>query len=150
MLVQDFGDKSYQFILNKENYHHLFSSAIDEMLLLFLVSAVSKGISIYKGLEELNKKESRRLELGIKILKMIGIKVKKISNHGIKIYGNPKIKLKKKYLIKSYLKDHRIYMLCTIAGLSLGGEWLIKDPDSIKSSFPTFNKLIKKLGGKIN
>lgn len=32
MLVQDFGDKSYQFILNKENYHHLFSSAIDEML----------------------------------------------------------------------------------------------------------------------
>ena len=126
------------------------TSAIDEMLLLFLVSAISKGTSTYKNLEELNKKESKRLDWGIKILKMIGIKTKKISNHGIKIYGNPNLKLKKTYRIKSYLKDHRVYMVSVIAALTLGGKWIINDPDSIKSSFPLFNKLIKKLGGKIN
>ena len=126
------------------------TSAIDEMLLLFLVSSISKGTSTYKNLEELNKKESKRLDWGIKILKMIGIKTKKISNHGIKIYGNPNLKLKKTYRIKSYLKDHRVYMVSVIAALALGGKWIINDPDSIKSSFPSFNKLIKKLGGKIN
>ena len=126
------------------------TSAIDEMLLLFLVSSISKGTSTYKNLEELNKKESKRLDWGIKILKMIGIKTKKISNHGIKIYGNPNLKLKKTYRIKSYLKDHRVYMVSVIAALTLGGKWIINDPDSIKSSFPSFNKLIKKLGGKIN
>ena len=81
---------------------------------------------------------------------MIGIKTKKISNHGIKIYGNPNLKLKKTYRIKSYLKDHRVYMVSVIAALAFGGKWIINDPDSIKSSFPSFNKFIKKLGGKIN
>ena len=65
------------------------------MLLLFLVSSVAKGTSTFQGLEELNKKESKRLDWGIKILKMIGIKTKRISNHGIKIYGNPNLQLKK-------------------------------------------------------
>jgi len=126
------------------------SSAIDEMLLLFLASSVAKGTSIFRGLEELNKKESKRLDWGIKILKMIGVKTNKISNHGIKIYGNPNLQLKKTYRIKSYLKDHRIYMLAVIAGLTLGGKWIINDPDSIKTSFPSFNKLVMKLGAKIN
>ncbi len=32
MLVEDFGDKSYQFSINKSNYHHLYSAAIEEMI----------------------------------------------------------------------------------------------------------------------
>ena len=32
MLLEDFGDDSYQFKLNKKNFHHLFSAAIDEMV----------------------------------------------------------------------------------------------------------------------
>ena len=40
-------------------------------------------------------------------------------------------------------------MLSVIAALTLGGKWVINDPDSIKSSFPTFNKLVMKLGAKI-
>ena len=32
MLLEDFGDDSYQFKLNKKNFHHLFSAAIDEMI----------------------------------------------------------------------------------------------------------------------
>ena len=32
MLLEDFGDDTYQFKLNKKNFHHLFSAAIDEMI----------------------------------------------------------------------------------------------------------------------
>ncbi len=125
------------------------SSAIDEFLLIFLVASISKGISIFNNLGELNKKESKRLDWGIKILKMIGIRVKKIQNNGVKIWGNPNLKLKKSYIIKNYLKDHRIFMVSTIAALTLGGKWKIHNSDSFKTSFPNFLKILKSLGAKI-
>ena len=55
------------------------SSAIDEFLVIFLVAAKAKGISRFKNLGELNKKESPRLEIGISFLKKIGIKVVRLS-----------------------------------------------------------------------
>ena len=127
----------------------LNSSAIDEFLIIFLVAAKAKGISYFKKLEELNQKESKRLNWGSKILNMIGIKTK-LTNHSIKIYGNPNLNLFKNYEVKDYLKDHRIMAMTTIAALTLGGKWKINDPDSINTSFPSFLKIIKKLGGKIN
>ena len=125
------------------------SAAIDEFLIIFLVAARAKGISYFKDLAELNQKESPRLKLGSKILNMIGIKTK-LTDHSIKIYGQPSLDLKKSYKIKNYLKDHRIFMMATIAALTFGGNWKIHDSDSIKTSFPLFLKLIKKLGGKLN
>ena len=125
------------------------SSAIDEFLIIFLIAAKAKGISYFKNLAELNQKESPRLKLGSKILNMIGIKTK-LTNNSIKIFGRPNLKLNKNYEIKNYLKDHRIFMMATIASLSLGGNWKIHDSDSIKTSFPAFLEIIKKLGGKIN
>ena len=127
------------------------SSAIDEFLIIFLAAAKAKGISYFKNLEELNKKESRRLDWGAKILSMMGVKNKLIKNHGIKIWGQPNLKLNKKYEIKNYLKDHRVMAMSTIAALTLGGKWKIHDPESIKTSFPSFfNILQKNLGSKIN
>ena len=119
------------------------SSAIDEFLIIFLVAAKSKGISYFKNLSELNKKESPRLKLGSKILNMIGVKTK-VTENSIKIYGNPNLTLTKDYEIKNYLKDHRIMAMCTIAALTLGGKWKIYDPKSIKTSFPSFTQILKK------
>ncbi len=128
----------------------LNSSAIDEFLIIFLVAAKANGISCFRNLSELNQKESPRLKLGSKILNMMGIKTK-LTKSSIKIYGNPNLNLKKKYKIKNYFKDHRIMALCTIAALTLGGEWKVFNPDSIKTSFPSFLKILKKdLGAKIN
>tara|TARA_B100000287_G_scaffold423735_1_gene467392 strand:+ start:69 stop:1403 length:1335 start_codon:yes stop_codon:yes gene_type:complete len=128
----------------------LNSSAIDEFLIIFLAAAKAKGISYFKNLSELNKKESPRLLLGSKILNMIGIK-NKVTESSIKIFGNPNLNLKKKYEIKNYLKDHRVMALCTIAALTVGGEWKIHNPDSIKTSFPSFINILKNnLGAKIN
>ena len=127
----------------------LNSSAIDEFLLIFLVAAKSKGISSFKNLTELNKKESPRLDIAVNFIKKIGIKVTR-NNDDIKIYGNPKLELSGKFIINNFKKDHRVFMMSCIAALTLGGKWKIYDKDSINSSFPKFLKLIKKLGAKIN
>ena len=128
---------------------HLNSAAIDEFLLIFLVAAKAKGISHFKKLSELNQKESPRLIWGSKILKMMGIKTI-LTKDSIKIYGNPKLKIKKTIIVKNFLKDHRVFMTCAIAALTFGGNWQISDKDSIKTSFPSFIKKVTNLGAKID
>ncbi len=121
----------------------LNSGAIDEFLVIFLVAAKAKGVSYFKDLSELNQKESPRLKWAEKILINLGIKTI-TTNDSIKIYGNPNLSLNKNFVIKNYLKDHRIMALCTIAALTLGGTWKIFDPKSIQTSFPSFFKILKE------
>ena len=127
----------------------LNSSAIDEFLIIFLVAAKAKGVSRFKELGEMNKKESKRLDLGIKFLKLIGIKVDRYKNN-INIRGNPDLFLSDNFEMKDFLKDHRIFFLSCITALTLGGKWKINDKDSINSSFPSFLKILKNIGAKIN
>ena len=68
-----------------------------------------------------------------------------MTKDSIKIFGNPKLNINKKIIIKNYLKDHRVFMTSVIAALSFGGEWTIYDKNSINTSFPTFLKLINEL-----
>ncbi len=125
------------------------SRAIDEFPLIFLICARANGISYFNNLSELRQKESDRLKITSNFLKMIGIKVEEKFD-SLKIYGNPKLELNKKYIFKNYLKDHRIFMMACIAALTFGGKFLIHDKDSIKTSFPGFIKILKKIGAKIN
>jgi len=120
------------------------SNAIDEFLIIFLTAAKAKGVSYFKDISELNQKESPRLNLGSKILNMMGVKTK-LTKSSIKIYGQPNLKIKRKIIIKNFLKDHRIFMMSTIAALTFGGSWTIHDPDSIKTSFPSFLETIRKI-----
>ena len=122
----------------------LNSGAIDEFLVIFLVAAKAKGVSFFKNLKELNEKESPRLEWAGKILKKMGVKTV-VTNDTIKIYGNPKLEINKKIIIKDYLKDHRIFMTSVIAALSFGGKWKIHDKSSIKTSFQDFLKILSGL-----
>ncbi len=122
----------------------LNSSAIDEFLVIFLVAAKARGVSIFKKLGELNQKESPRLKWGRKILNNMGIKTI-LKKDSIKIFGNPNLKINKKIIIKDYLKDHRIFMTSVVAALSFGGEWVLHDKDSIKTSFPDFLKIVNYL-----
>ena len=122
----------------------LNSSAIDEFLIIFLVAAKAKGISYFKDLSELNQKESPRLKWGAKILNYIGAKYR-LNKDSIKIFGNPKLKNRKNIIIKGFLKDHRVFMTSVVASLLFGGKWTIHDTSSIKTSFPSFLKILKKL-----
>ena len=126
----------------------LNSSAIDEFLLIFLLAAKAKGVSFFKDLSELNEKESPRLKWGSKILNKMGIK-NVLTDKSIKIYGNPNLEIKKKIIIKDFLKDHRVFMTATVAALIFGGHWSIADKDAINTSFPSFIKKMKYLGAKI-
>ena len=122
----------------------LNSGAIDEFLVIFLVAAKAKGVSIFKNLAELNQKESPRLQWGAKMLRLMGIKTM-VTDSSIKIFGNPRLKINKKIIIKNFLKDHRVFMTSIISALSFGGEWHIHDKDSIKTSFPNFLKIVNNL-----
>ena len=125
----------------------LNSTAIDEFLIIFLAAAKAKGVSYFKNVSELNQKESPRLNWGSKILNMMGVKTE-LTKDSIKIYGQPNLKITKPIIIKNYLKDHRIFMMSTIAALTCGGQWKIHDKDSINTSFPSFLKIIKKINDK--
>ena len=144
------------YVKSKNNFKsincpsNLNSSAIDELLLIMcLVAAKAKGISTFHELGELNQKESKRLDIAIRFLKMIGIKVLR-NKDDIKIYGNPNLNLYGSYVMKDFLKDHRVVMTSSIAALTFGGSWKISDRSSINSSFPLFFKILKSLGAKIN
>ena len=126
----------------------LNSEAIDEFLLIFLVAAKAKGMSYFKKLSELNQKESPRLLWGSKILKKMGIR-NIVTKDSIKIYGNPNLEIKKKIIIRNFLKDHRVFMTSVIAALTFGGDWQIFDKNSINTSFPSFLNKVKQLGAKI-
>ncbi len=122
----------------------LNASAIDEFLVIFLVAAKANGISYFKGLAELDKKESPRLKWGSKILSEMGIK-NIATKDSIKIFGNPSLKINKKITIKNYLKDHRVFMTSVVAALSFGGLWKIHDSKAIRTSFPDFLNVISEL-----
>jgi 5-enolpyruvylshikimate-3-phosphate synthase len=100
----------------------LNSLAIDEFLIIFLIAAKAKGISSFKSLEELNKKESPRLNFAVNFLKRIGIKVERKKDN-IRIHGNPNLEINKYLHIKNYMKDHRVFMMSCIAALTFGGRW---------------------------
>ena len=125
------------------------SRAIDELPLIFLVCAKAKGTSYFKSIGELRHKESDRLKLSANFLKMIGVKVKSTSD-SLKIFGIPELETKKNYIIKNFMKDHRIFMLSCVTALVLGGKWKIHNKNSINSSFPNFLKILKRLGANLH
>ena len=127
---------------------NLNSSAIDEFLIIFLAASRAKGISFFKNISELNKKESPRLKIASKILNKMGVKTK-LSPNSIKIYGNPSLKLSKKIVVKNFNNDHRVFMMSVVAALSFGGEWKIYNKNCVNTSFPSFINIAKSLGAKI-
>ena len=142
--ISDLYVKSAKFFNPINCPPNLNSSAIDEFLIIFLVAAKANGISYFKNLSELNQKESPRLKWGSKILNLMGIKTS-VTKDSIKIYGNPNLVINGKIVIKNYLKDHRVFMTSVIAALAFGGKWTIHDKDSIKTSFPSFLKIINNI-----
>ena len=80
----------------------------------------------------------------VPIFKKIGVKVIRAGDD-IKIHVVPDIELKSKYVIKNFSKDHRVLMMSCIAALTFGGEWKIHDYYSVKTSFPKFLKILKKI-----
>ena len=147
--VADILVKSTKNIKSINCPKYLNTKSIDEFLIIFLLCAKAKGVSRFNGINELRNKESDRLRIASKFLKMIGIKVEEKSG-SLKIHGKPDLKLKGNYFVNDFQKDHRVFMMSCVAALTLGGVFRINDKISINSSFPNFLKILRNLGAKIS
>ena len=148
------GEKRGNLIVKSSNLRSINCPAsiaakmIDEYPIAMLCAAKAKGVSNFYGLEELNKKESKRLNVCNKFLNQIGIKTK-LGKDKIKIFGNPDLQINKPYTIKTH-KDHRIAKMAFVAGQIFvsKGELKIKNFENVNTSFPEFLKIMKKLSCK--
>ena len=123
-----------------------YVKATDEYPILFVIAALTNGISIFKGIEGLANKESNRIKEMQKVLNQIGIKNIATKNE-IKIYGKSFIQNKNKSIFVPGLGDHRICMATQILSLITGIKTKINNFETVYTSSPSFLKIIKSLGG---
>ena len=124
-----------------------YAKATDEYPIMFVVAALTKGVSTFRGIEDLANKESNRITEMQKILKQAGIK-SKYKKNTIKIFGNSQLNNKKKIINVPNLNDHRICMSATILSTVTNINSNIKNFSTVQTSSPNFLKIFKSLGGK--
>ena len=122
-----------------------YEKTTDEFPILFCIAALTKGKSIFKGIEDLANKESNRIKEMQKILKQINIK-SVVTKNEMKIYGTDLIDNKNKRIKVPNLKDHRICMSSAILSLATGIKTKINNFETVQTSSPNFLKIIKSLG----
>jgi len=123
-----------------------YVSATDEYPILFVIAALTDGKSIFRGIKDLANKESNRIKEMEKILNQIGIKCQSTKDK-MEIFGSSNIK--KKIIINvPNLGDHRICMSAVILSLVTGIKAKIKNFETVKTSSPSFLKIVKSLGGE--
>ena len=145
-----FGEKIGDIFVSSSNLKgincplKLIVKSIDELPAIWVACALAKGKSYFKGISELRLKESDRIKIISENLKLFGIKTF-ATKDTLKIYGNPKIKIYKKIKIPKTL-DHRICMSMAVLANVTESNVLIRGFETVKSSFPNFLKIQKKIG----
>ncbi len=124
-----------------------YVNSTDEYPILFVIAALTKGISIFKGIEDLANKESNRISEMQKILKQIGIK-SLFSKNILKVFGKEIKDLEEKSIQVSNLGDHRICMSSFVLAILTGAKIKINNFETVYTSSPSFLKIMKKLGAK--
>ena len=105
------------------------------------------GVSIFKGISDLSNKESSRGHEMKKILNQIGIKCVLTKNE-IKVYGKKNIITKNRLVKVNNLFDHRVCMATVCLSLLTGVKSSVGNFETVKTSSPSFLKLVKFIGGK--
>ena len=124
-----------------------YVNATDEYPILFVIAALSNGVSVFKGISDLANKESNRILEMQKVLKQIGIKSNSTKNE-LRIFGNSEINVKNKFIHVPNLGDHRICMSSFILAILTGARMKIENFETVNTSSPSFLKIMKSLGVK--
>ena len=119
------------------------ASEIDEIPVLALVAAHAAGITVFRGVSELTKKESNRLTAIIEGLEKLGVNAW-AENDDLYIEGQPDLQVPQGLVFDSR-KDHRLAMTWSLVGLCSDTPVDIIDFDSVSVSFPTFLECLKGL-----
>ena len=122
-----------------------YVNTTDEYPILFVIAALIKGKSVFKGIGDLANKESNRIIEMKKILDQINIK-SKISKNEFKIYGKGVVDASNKKIKVPNLSDHRICMSSFVLALLTGAKTQIKNFETVFTSSPSFLKIMKSLG----
>ena len=124
-----------------------YVSSTDEYPILFVIAALTKGVSIFNGIEDLANKESNRILEMQKVLSQLGIR-SKASKNQMKIIGRGMIDANKKKILIENLGDHRICMASFVLSILTGARTEIKNFETVFTSSPSFLKIMKSLGAK--
>lgn len=119
------------------------ASEIDEIPVLALVAAHASGITVFRGVSELTKKESNRLTAIIEGLGQLGVNAW-AENDDLCIEGQPGLEVPEGLVFDSR-KDHRLAMTWSLVGLCSDTPVDIIDFDCVSISFPTFLDCLKGL-----
>ena len=111
----------------------MIPSIIDELPVIFVVAALSKGKTFIKGAGELRVKETDRISSMENNLKKMGA-IFDVKNDSIIIEGVDRLKPAR---LDSF-QDHRTCMAMTMAALTADGESVIEGAQSVSKSFPGF------------
>ncbi len=126
---------------------HYYVNSTDEYPILFIIAALTKGISVFRGIGDLKNKESDRVKEMQKVLKQIGVK-SKASKGEVRIFGKKITSFKNKKIKVPNLGDHRICMSTFILSILIGAKTEIKNFETVFTSSPSFLKIMKSLGVK--
>ncbi len=124
-----------------------YTNMTDEYPILFVIAALTKGVSSFKGIGDLVNKESDRIKEMQKILDQIDVKSKFFRNE-LKIFGKGKIDASEKTISVPNKGDHRLCMSTFILALVTGAKAKIKNFETVFTSSPSFLKIMKSLGAK--
>ena len=124
-----------------------YVNSTDEYPILFVMAALIRGTSNFKGIKDLANKESNRITEMQKVLKQLGVR-SKASKDELKIFGKGMVNGKNKKILVPSLGDHRICMSSFVFGILTGARTIIKNFDTVNTSSPSFLNLMKLLGAK--
>ncbi len=122
-----------------------YVNSTDEYPILFVIAALTKGISKFYGIGDLANKESNRIKEMQKILGQIGIKSISTKDN-IKIFGKGKFEASEKQIKVKKLGDHRICMSSFVLASLTGATTKINNFETVNTSSPSFLKIMKQLG----
>lgn len=117
---------------------------IDEFPILAVAASMAAGQTVFRGAQELRKKESDRLSTMYTALKKLGIKVEMFED-GLCIEGSSEVQGG----TVSSAGDHRVAMSMFIIGTCAKAPVKVNDVDCVATSFPGFFQLAKQLGLKM-
>ena len=122
-----------------------YVNSTDEYPILFVIAALIKGTSVFKGVKDLANKESNRIKEMQKILKQLNVN-SLFAKDDIKIFGKGLLSAEKKRILVPKLGDHRICMSSFILSILTGANTKIKNFETVNTSSPSFLKIMKLLG----
>lgn len=112
------------------------ASLVDEVPVLSLVAAHARGITVFRGVDELRVKETDRVAAILEGLSLLGVDAW-VDGSDLYIEGNPNLKVPEGLEFDSK-HDHRLAMTWALAGLTGGVSVSIRDFESVAISYPNF------------